>query len=152
MQNDDFKKKYFDKYEEVHGYRYPVQSPNNKFGGTISKPQKRVNEYLSSIDIETKMEHSIYPFRVDIVVKESNKVIEIFGDYWHANPIKYKETDAIKFPKQTNITLVKTIWERDERRLSYIKEAGFDVLVIWEYEINKEFEIVKEKIKSFLNL
>jgi len=91
MQSPEFQKKYFDKFEETHGYRYPIQSPNNTFSGTISKPQLKVTNELKNIGYNVKKEFSIYPYRVDIHIIGTNKVIEVYGDYWHANPIKYKD-------------------------------------------------------------
>lgn len=151
MQSSEFQKKFFDKYEEKHGYRYPIQSPNNKFGGTVSKPQLKVLNELQKRGYKLKKEFTIYPYRVDIILEKRKKIIEVYGDYWHANPNKYKADDKIQFPKQTNITSVKEIWDRDSNRISYIENAGYDVFIAWEYDINKNFKELIINIEKFLN-
>lgn len=79
---------------------------------------------------------------VDFYVKELNKIIEFYGDYWHGNPNIYCSEDIISFPKQKKIP-AKEIWERDARRIDAIKSIGVDVLIIWEkdYRLNKEIVI-----------
>jgi G:T-mismatch repair DNA endonuclease (very short patch repair protein) len=151
MQSPEFQKKFFDKYEEEHGYRYPIQSPNNKYGGNISKPQLKVLNELKNKGYKLKKEFTIYPYRVDMILEKTNKIIEVYGDYWHANPAKYKANDKIQFPRQTNITHVNEIWERDSKRISYIKKAGYDVFIAWEHDINKNFEELIIDIEKFLN-
>lgn len=32
-------------------------------------------------------------------IKTLNVVIEIYGDFWHANPKKYKASDELNMPK-----------------------------------------------------
>lgn len=73
-----------------------------------------------------------------------NKIIEFFGDYWHANPRKYKENDTIQTRKAGKITAAQ-IWESDKNRLAALKQQGYKVLVIWEsdFKENKEREIQK---------
>ncbi|MCK9576234.1 MAG: hypothetical protein WC979_02200 [Candidatus Pacearchaeota archaeon] len=150
MQSPVFTKKFFDNYEESHGYRYPIQSPNNKFGGNVSKLQQKINNELLKLGYETKTEYNVYPYRVDIFIKNTNKVIEAYGDYWHANPRKYKENDVIKFPRNSTRTVV-DIWTHDKNRISYIEAAGYKTCVVWEYDINKNFEETINNIINFIN-
>lgn len=39
---------------------------------------------------------------IDIYIKKFNTVIEIYGDFWHANPNKYKENDELNMPRWIN--------------------------------------------------
>lgn len=52
------------------------------------------------------------------------KIIELFGDYWHKD-------------------------ENPEDRISYLKQFGYDTLVIWEHEFHDEIEKVIERILEF---
>lgn len=85
----------------------------------------------------------------DIVDKETKRCIEINGDYWHANPIKYKEDEILCFPLDTKF-LASDIWRRDFEKLSVIRKEGFDVFVIWESEILSNREEALLKCKNFL--
>ena len=63
-------------------------------------------------------------------------IIEINGDYWHANPKKYNENDEIKFP-HIGYKKVKDIWELDKKYINHAKKCGFTVFEIWESDMNK---------------
>jgi len=61
----------------------------------------------------------------DFVNDEQKKIIEVFGDYWHE----------------------KSEIEPRRRRLA---KAGYETLIIWEHEINKEPQEVTQKILTFM--
>jgi len=85
--------------------------------------------------------------QADLIV-ESNKVIEIFGDYWHFNPKQY-DGDSIHKVRGKKIK-VKEVWEYDQYVIDGMKQQNLHVLVIWESELKKEFEKTVEKILKFL--
>ena len=80
-------------------------------------------------------------------IKHKNKIVEFNGDYWHANPKIYNENDLIRGVS------AKDIWEKDEKKLAVARNAGFDILVVWEndYRQNKQ-KIVEEVAKWILNI
>lgn len=71
-----------------------------------------------------------------------NKIIEFNGDFWHRNPKRFDPT------KPTN----QKIYKRDERILEGFKQAGYEVLVIWEYDVYNDFESVLKALKNFFGL
>ena len=77
---------------------------------------------------------------------KNNKIIEVYGDYWHGNPIKYKATDINKHLKMT----VEKIWEKNKNRIDHIESFGYKVLILWEYDIYNNYEKVVQDIKNFL--
>lgn len=68
----------------------------------------------------------------DFINKESNKIIELFGDYWHSS----------KFTGVSKTEHVKIITDH------YIKN-GYDILIIWESELLQNIESVIEKVNKF---
>ena len=66
-------------------------------------------------------------FCPDFVNKDNNKIIEMFGDYWHNLPDWSK---------------------RDKRRKIAYKKLGYKTLIIWEHEL-KDIEEIKERILEF---
>lgn len=88
-------------------------------------------------------------FYVDFMY--NNKIIEFYGDYFHANPNLYK-SDKIIGSKYKYYS-AEEIWKRDFDRINLIKEKGFDILIIWEYDYkkNKE-EIINKCIRWIKNL
>lgn len=84
-------------------------------------------------------------YRVDCYRKSNKKVIEFFGDYWHANPKLYE--NSAKIADKT----AKQIWQKDEYKIQDLRNKGFDVLVIWENDYNEESEKVVNQCINFLN-
>lgn len=62
----------------------------------------------------------------DFKVPHQNKVVEVYGDYWHRN-------------------------DDPQELINLYKQVGIDCLVIWEKEIKKTPEIVSEKIAQFIS-
>ena len=77
---------------------------------------------------------------LDFFVKESGKVIEFNGDFWHANPSFYKKDDIINFP--VSPMSAKELWEKDSKKLELLNKVPYinSVLTIWEndYRLNKQ--------------
>ena len=63
----------------------------------------------------------------DFVNKDNNKIIELYGDYWHNLP-KSKKTDS--------------------KRVGIYKNHGYDTLIIWEHEL-ENLKLVEDKLIKF---
>ena len=61
----------------------------------------------------------------DFKVTGKNKVVEVFGDYWHRG-------------------------ENPQELIDQYRQVGLDCLVLWESEIKKQPDMVREKIYSFI--
>jgi hypothetical protein len=57
--------------------------------------------------------------------------IEIQGDYWHANPLRYKTTDMF-----LNGRTASEIWRYDAEKKSAVVSSGKQYLELWEHELN----------------
>jgi len=132
---------------------------SKKNRGRLSKPHKTLSNLLKGWKIKHKNEKSnlCYGFNVDlnktfspivdILLLDFDIIIEIYGDFWHANPSIYIETD--EFPKWEGRKTAKEIWNFDEIRINHIQQFGFDVMVIWESEL-KNIETLRQKITDFI--
>lgn len=110
------------------------------------------NEYLF-ID-----ENNDQSYLCDFYIEDLNFVIEFNGDVWHANPSIYKEDDiTVKFKdKPDDYYTAKYIWEKDEKRISFLKTKVKHLIIIWEKDFRKKgLEVVVnellEQIKSIEN-
>lgn len=83
-------------------------------------------------------------FLPDIVFKP-NILVEVYGDYWHANPNIYSEESIMK-----RGILAKEIWEMDRKRQLQLEELGYIVKIIWEkdWKLNRD-SIIFELKTSF---
>lgn len=80
----------------------------------------------------------------------NNKIVEFYGDFWHANPLKYNSTDEIKMPGRKEQKAI-DIWSRDKERLNLLSSAGFEYFIVWESEYKDSPELTVTKILDFLN-
>ena len=62
-------------------------------------------------------------------IRYKNKLIEVNGDYWHANPGKYKETSVFHFPRGQFTS--QQIWEQDKHKLQVAQDAGYTIMLVW---------------------
>lgn len=69
---------------------------------------------------------------------EPNICIFCDGDYFHANPDKYKASDIIMKGLDAQ-----KIWDRDKFVTETLESEGYKVLRFWEYEIKNNIEDVK---------
>jgi G:T-mismatch repair DNA endonuclease (very short patch repair protein) len=101
-------------------------------------------QYISQMKIFGKL-GNIYLF--DICV--GNILIEVNGDFWHANPNKYKSGDILRIPGREKTS--EEIWKRDQNKRLDAEKKGFNVVYLWECFIRKSsneelIEVLKDII------
>lgn len=93
-----------------------------------------------------RLESSV--IKVDCLKESQKKIIEFYGDYWHGNPRKFKETDTIKYKRTM---LVSEKWDYDRKRIQDLRNLGYEVLIIWEMDYNENKEEAINLCVEFLN-
>lgn len=105
-----------------------------------------IEEFLNSKNIEYGIQFKVIKplkdghydgmYRADFYIPTKNLIVEIFGDYWHANPHKYNPEDFIyRFEGKVP---AKEVWAQDKIKEKIYKDKGFNYLVIWEEDIENE--------------
>ena len=108
-----------------------------------SKPQLIANSLLDALSIEYEREKQFTYYSADNYLPYFNLIIEIQGDYWHCNPIKY--TDKISGIQADNI-------RSDKAKHTYLKNKyGIDVLYLWESDLYKKSDLCKALIKLYVD-
>lgn len=97
-----------------------------------TKPEIKFEKLLSACGLEYTKQHSVMQYRCDFYIPEHKVVVEIDGDYWHANPEVYGPEDEIG-PKKTRAD---KIWEYDQLREQTIKDAGYSVIRYWASKVD----------------
>lgn len=77
---------------------------------------------------------------------EPNICIFADGDYWHANPNKYKAED-IGF---VGGKIAQQLWDKDKKVTDALTHKGYKVLRFWEHDIHKNIEYCTSEIKNAL--
>lgn len=154
--NDEQKKDWHNKMSKSFSNKI---SKMNKGKITESKIENKVEScfidigilYIKQFMILIDQTNACYFY--DFYIPSLNMIIEINGDYWHANPSKYQPT--YKFRGQTALEK----WEKDKNKNNKAIEMGYNIICIWESEIKKlkteqliNYLIVKIGIYSEINI
>lgn len=73
-------------------------------------------------------------------------VIEYNGSFWHCDNRLYEEDYYHPCKKM----YAKNIWEYDNKKIDNIKQLGYNVLVVWSYDIKKDRQKELAKCKEWL--
>jgi len=87
-----------------------------------------VANLLSTVGIAFVKQLHVPRYYCDFYLPRHNLIIEVNGDYWHANPSKFSENDVIGGKK----LLAREIWANDSKKVESLKSMGYNVLVLWE--------------------
>lgn len=80
-------------------------------------------------------------------IRVGDKIIEINGEYWHADPVRYKRGDKVKIGK-TQVP-VEVIWAKDDYKRELAETSGYSILTVWEWE-TKDIDACLSKCIKFL--
>jgi len=136
--------------------KYGVTSPvyikdRYKNCGRKSKEHKKIENLLNELNILYESEKVMdfykngYNPRPDIIISDKNLIIEIYGNYFHADPSIYKNNDIIN--RWHGPMKAIDIRKKDEERINQIKEFGYNVEILWCSDIKN---IKKEDIWNIL--
>lgn len=102
-----------------------VNSISNRF----SKLHLFIRDEMNLEELGFKSEQRVLRYLADELHPEKKIIIEINGDYVHANPAKFAAQDIIRLPGNQYTAAEK--WETDALKLAKLREAGYIVLTVW---------------------
>jgi very-short-patch-repair endonuclease len=83
---------------------------------------------------------------VDVICED--KIIEFYGDFWHANPEQYKPDTKVNLPGTPQFA--EDIWDRDSKRIACLEKMGYHVMIVWESDWHKNKSRCLELITELL--
>lgn len=115
-----------------------------------TKPELAVRRLVHGLGYRYRLHRHTLPGRPDMVFPSRRKVVFVHGCFWHqhADPacrIAHRPKSNLDYwlPKLERIVA------RDDEHRARLAELGWDVLVIWECEVNRSDGLV-ERIRGFL--
>ena len=81
-------------------------------------------------------------FVVDFYLTELDIVLEVYGDYWHANPEIY----SVEKGNLQDFQIGKV--DKDKARKKFIENKGHRFIFMWENEIHKDITKLKTLISN----
>ena len=109
----------------------------------------KVRKYLFSKGFRYRINVKSLPGKPDIVMKKYNTVIFINGCFWHKHDNCYRSN----IPKSNRSYWIEKLSqnaERDKKNIEKLKSDGWNVIVIWECEIEKNFDSTMKKVAEDL--
>lgn len=115
-----------------------------------SKLEERIDKILTDNNIKHRRCFWLYHHPYDFIL-DNYLLLEINGDYWHANPNIYKADDLM-----SNGKLAKDIWAYDKKFKDCLQNSKFNLIYLWESDMNKmsDDEIlqwIKKQIEKYEN-
>lgn len=89
----------------------------------------------------------VFGWCCDYVNKNRKVIVEFFGDFWHHNPNKYAPDYVNKITKRSS----QQVWDHDARKISELREQGYEVIAIWETDWRNDSDACMKRIKNAFN-
>lgn len=114
-----------------------------------SSIEKRIQFCLDILDIPYKKHIFVGDRNYDLLVFD-NVLIEVNGDYWHANPNIYKKGDIFNADMTSE-----QIWAKDDYKKLLAENLGYTLITIWESDIKNRDDIelvkfIKEELSPYV--
>ena len=129
-----------DEWKEKSRIRAVEILQNNKID-TLTKPQIVVNELLDCNNIKYVNEESFVYYSIDNYLIDYTLAIEVMGDYWHGNPLKFDKLNDLQ---------IKNI-KRDKSKHTFVKNHyNINILYLWEKDILENSELCRMLIELYI--
>lgn len=103
---------------------------------TNTKPEEKVRKYLFSKGFRYRKNDKRLPGKPDIVLPKYNTVIFVNGCFWHKHNCKrfsWPSSNTEYWKNKINRNA-----DRDKMTYAKLKEAGWNVIIVWECEIRNK--------------
>ena len=128
--------------EEILKWRKAILSTKSKIATEF------LNELSNNLNTEIKREYLVGSRHVDGLI-DQKCIIEFYGNFWHANPTIYKETDIICHHGKS--MTAKEIWEHDKQRLEEIQQhLNLPIIIVWEKDYTFNKQLVIDSITNYI--
>jgi DNA mismatch endonuclease (patch repair protein) len=115
-----------------------------------TKPEMIVRRLLHSLGFRYRLHAKKLPGKPDLVLARHRKVIFVHGCFWHVHDCKYGKVKPMTRPEFWAAKRAANV-ERDQRNLTALRTAGWNVLIIWECATENQ-DTLTQSLLAFLSL
>lgn len=109
-----------------------------------TKPQIMVNKLLTEMGIKYENEYNCKYYSIDNFLQEYNLMIEVMGDFWHSNPIKYSSKEILRDMQRKSL-------RKDKAKNTYVSNYyNTQILYLWEYDIYNNINLCEKLIELYI--
>lgn len=119
-----------------------LEKAANKMSNKMTEPERVFANMLSELGIEFETQKIIDNKIFDFYIPSKNIIVEVHGDYWHSNPLIYEEKDLNKIQIRNQ--------KNDVFKDILARGRGFNIEVVWEYDLKNNYTEQKERFKKIL--
>lgn len=154
FQKEEVKLKSIQTLLKKYGTECPWKTDTIRGKRSYSTLHKRVVDICHELNINIRIEFKIKKdkepryYAYDIILDNTNKIIEVNGDYWHGNPELYKPSDILLKGSSREIT-VKEKHKFDKKKNMFAISKGYSVLILWEKDIKENIDRIKQLIIDY---
>lgn len=110
-----------------------------------TKPQIMVNELLTKMNIRYENEYTCKYYSIDNFLQDYNLMIEVMGDFWHSNPIKYSSKKVLRDMQRKSL-------RKDKAKNTYVHNYyDTQILYLWEHDIYNNIDLCEKLIELYIN-
>lgn len=109
---------------------------------TDTAPQRVVNEILCNLGVRYQNEYPVKYYSIDNYLDDYGLAIEVMGDFWHCNRIKYRHI--------SHKTQREAIRRDIAKRTYLLRYHNIHVLYLWEEDITHRRDVVSSLIEMYI--
>lgn len=118
-----------------------LENQARKMDKNPTAPEAAFIEMLNSMNIVFETQKIVHGKIFDFFIPHKNTLVEVDGNYWHGYGLKLEEMNDIQ----------QKSYATDKKKDTIAKGFGFNLIRIWEHELEDEsFCATKERIRSLL--
>ena len=114
----------------------------NKMSNKMTEPERIFAEMMKELGVEFETQKIIENKIFDFYIPSKNMIIEIDGDYFHANPLIYEAKDLNKMQIRNQ--------RNDAFKDILAKGRGFGLERVWEHDLKNNYKEQKDRFKKLL--
>ena len=113
------------------------------------RPELVVRRLIHSMGYRFRLHVPGLPGKPDIVLSRHKKIIEVRGCFWHQHG-KCIDSHIPKTRLEYWLPKLQRNQRRDKKNIRKLKALGWNVLVVWECEVNSNSEGLSRNLLKFL--
>lgn len=120
----------------------------SKIRGKNTSIELKVRSYLHAKGFRFRVNDRRLPGTPDIILPKYRTIIMVNGCFWHGHGCKYSRIPCSNVDFWTE-KIIRNV-ERDEKVKKELSNLGWSVIVVWECDINSDFENTMGRILARL--
>jgi DNA mismatch endonuclease (patch repair protein) len=108
----------------------------SRIRGANTGPEVRLRSLLHKAGFRFRLHDPKLPGRPDIVLRKHHAVVFVHGCFWHRHPGCRNATTPSSRLDFWNNKFARTV-ERDRRKAAELANAGWNVITVWECDLEK---------------